>query len=111
MVKLIEKYRGKDFAETARIKQLLSDAIDPCNDRNHLAHGDWWRFNRRTSTVDVRGGTRWEGLETSPEHREYTASQIHGAAEKLGTIGDELYKIRRKITSRATVLQHAEKPQ
>jgi len=97
IVKLIEEYRGKDFAETARIKQLLTDAIELCDDRNHLAHGNWWRFNRRTATVEVRGGTRWEGLETPPEDREYNAPQIHEIAEKLATIEVELYKIRRTI--------------
>jgi hypothetical protein len=94
MVKLIEKYLGSDFAETVRTKQLLIDAIDMCDDRNHLAHGNWWRFDPQTSTVEVRGGTRWEGIETSPEHRKYTAPEIHKIAEKLTAIEIELYKIR-----------------
>jgi len=62
MVKLIKKYRGKDFPEIDRIEQLLTDAIDLCEDRHHLAHGDWWRFNPKTSTVHVRGGTRRTAL-------------------------------------------------
>jgi hypothetical protein len=47
MVKLIEKYRGNAIAETAQINKLLTDAIDLCDQRNFLAHGHWWCFNRR----------------------------------------------------------------
>jgi hypothetical protein len=93
MVKLIEKYRGNALAETAQIEKLLTDAIDPCEQRN-LAHGNWWCFNRRTSTIVVRGAMRWEHPEVPPEHREYTAPDIHEVAEKLAAIEVELYKLR-----------------
>jgi hypothetical protein len=94
MVKLIEEYRGNALAETAKIEKFLTDAIDPCEQRNVLAHGHWWCFNRRTSTIVVRGATRWEHPEVPPEQRGYTAPDIHEVAEKLAAIAVELYKLR-----------------
>ena len=58
IVKLIEKYRGKDLAGTARIKQLLTDAIELCDDRNHLAHGNWWRFIAEPRPLELAGSVR-----------------------------------------------------
>jgi hypothetical protein len=74
MVKLIKRYKGEAFAETAHIERLLTEAIAPCDERNLLAHGNWWRFNRRTLTIVVRGTTRWKHPEISPEQREFTAA-------------------------------------
>jgi hypothetical protein len=87
----------KPFAETAHIERLLTEAIAPCDERNLLAHGNWWRFNRRTLTIVVRGTTRWKHPEISPEQREFTAADIHEVAEKLKGIEIELYKLRRNI--------------
>lgn len=95
--KLIEKYRGNACAETAQINKLLTDVIPLCEQRNFLAHGNWWCFNRRTLTIVVRGATRWEHPEVPPEQREYTAPDIRAVAEKLATIEVELYKLRRNI--------------
>ena len=60
MVELIKAHRGKDFPQTGAIERLLTDAIDPCEQRHLLAHGTWWAFNRRTAAIIVRSGTRWE---------------------------------------------------
>lgn len=97
MVELIEAHRGKDFPQTADIAKLLTDAIGPCDDRNMLAHGTWWGFHPATATIIVRGGTRWEGVEVPPKQREYTASDIKAAADKLADIEAELFKLRRVI--------------
>jgi hypothetical protein len=48
MVKLIEQRHGQ-LPETESIKKLLDDAIEPSDQRNLLAHGTWWFYNRRTS--------------------------------------------------------------
>lgn len=95
MVSLITERRGC-LPQTGEIEKLLNDAIDPCEQRNLLAHGTWWGFNRQTATVYVRGGTRWEGAEF-PDHREYTAADIKAIADKLETIEVELWKLRRAI--------------
>jgi hypothetical protein len=95
MVKLIEYCRG-DFSETAEIKGLLTDAIDPCEQRNLLAHGTWWCFYPHTSTILVRSGTRW-GDADAPEHREYTADNIETLVDKFGAIEDRLYRLRRSL--------------
>jgi len=95
MVALIAKYRGS-LAQTSEIEKLLTDAIDPCDQRNLLAHGSWWGFNRQTATVYVRGGTRWEGAEF-PDHRDYTAAYIESIADNLKTIEIEIFKLRRAI--------------
>jgi hypothetical protein len=58
IIDLIIKHRGNDLPETERIKNLLNEAVDLCRQRNFLAHGTWWCFNRRTLTVKVRSGVR-----------------------------------------------------
>lgn len=98
MVKLIEDYRDRDFAHTDAITKLLTDAIDPCEQRHFLAHGTWWALNRRTAAIIVRGSTRWAGPETPPKQRDYTASDIQAVADKFADIDAELYKLRGAIT-------------
>src|SRR5262249_35787002 len=44
MAKLIKTHLGDDLQETEPIVKLLSDAIGPCDQRNFLAHGEWWSF-------------------------------------------------------------------
>jgi hypothetical protein len=51
MAKLIKRHFGDDLQETEPIVKLLSDAITPCDQRNFLAHGEWWCFNTRTLTI------------------------------------------------------------
>ena len=47
MVALIRSRLGDDLEETALVAKVLCDAIEPCDKRNLLAHGQWWCFNRR----------------------------------------------------------------
>jgi len=96
IVKLIETHRGHDFPQTKQIEKLLNDAIDPCEQRNHLAHGTWWCFNRHTTAIVVRA-TRREHQEIPPERGEYTADDIYALVEKFKTVEVELYKLRRSI--------------
>ncbi len=96
IIDLIIKHRGNGLAETEQIRNLLNEAVDLCRQRNFLAHGTWWCFNRRTLTVEVRGGTRWEP-ERPPENRKYTVSDIENLADKFKNIEAELFKIRRSL--------------
>ncbi len=66
MVALIVKHRGRDLPQTEQIKQVLDDAIRPCRERNLLAHGAWWCFNRREMYIMVRGGVRWDDQQSPP---------------------------------------------
>src|ERR1700730_2265815 len=50
VAKLIKTHLGDDLQEAEPIVKLLSDAIGPCDQRNFLAHGEWWSFNTRTLT-------------------------------------------------------------
>jgi hypothetical protein len=93
---LIKHHRGNGLPQTEQIKNLLNEAIHPCRDRNLLAHGTWWCFNRRTLTVEVRGGVRWGQPELQPD-RAYTVSDILKVAHKFKNIEAELYKVRRSL--------------
>src|SRR5438552_8764208 len=48
IVILIRHHRGSDLPQAVQIQNLLNEAIHPCRNRNYLAHGTWWCFNRRT---------------------------------------------------------------
>ena len=97
MKKLIEAHRGKDLPQTDAIAKLLTDAIDPCEQRNMLAHGTWWGFHRPTATIIVRSGTRWEHPDIPPEQRQYTASDIRAVSDRFEDIAAGLYKLRGSI--------------
>ena len=77
---LIKYHRGSGVPQTEQIKNLLNEAIRPSRDRNFLAHGTWWCFNRRTFTIEVRGGVRSQP-ELPPENRQYTPSDIEKLAD------------------------------
>jgi hypothetical protein len=93
---LIKYHRGSGMPQTEQIKNLLNEAIRPCRDRNFLAHGTWWCFNRRTFTIEVRGGVRWQP-ELPPENRQYTPSDIEELADEFKCISAELHKVRQSL--------------
>jgi hypothetical protein len=101
IVDLIIKYRGKGLPEIEQIRNLLNEAVDLCKQRNFLANGTWWCFNRRTLTVEVRGGIRREPVRP-PENRQYTPSDIEKLAERFKDVEAELYKIRRSFEPKMT---------
>lgn len=101
IISLIVKYHGSDSPQIEQIKNLLTDAARLCRQRGFLAHGTWWCFNRRTSTIEIRGGIRWEP-DLPPENRSYTASDIEKLADKFKDIERELYRIRRSFEPRVT---------
>jgi hypothetical protein len=101
---LIKHHRGSGLPQTEQIKNLLNEAIHPCRERNFLAHGTWWCFNRRTLTVEVRGGVRWQP-ELPRENRQYTSSDIEKLADKFKCISAELYKVRRSLEPKMSEAQ------
>jgi hypothetical protein len=96
MAQLIKMHLGDDLREAKPIVKLLSDAIGPCDQRNFLAHGEWWCFNTRTLTITVRSG-RNDG---QPEHVEYTAQEIKALVGEFERLETELFKLRRRIEAR-----------
>jgi len=100
MAELIKKHLGTNLQEALPIANLLTAAINFCDQRNLLAHGEWWCFNTQKSTISVRGGTRWIDDQRPPEHCEYTASEIDALVEKFRTTELELFKLRRCIENR-----------
>src|SRR5262249_4524395 len=96
MKKLIAKKLGK-IPETKDIVKLLKDAIAPSDVRNRLAHGTWWSFDPRTTTIKVRGGIQRKG---ETQFAYYTEMCILATAEKFETLEAELYKLRSKIEDR-----------
>ena len=98
MAKLIADHRGA-IPEAEPIKNILMKAISVCDDRNLLAHGEWWRFDPDTSAINVRGGTQWndDGL---VDHKAWTEAEIDAVTEKLKDFEVELFKLRRAIEQR-----------
>jgi hypothetical protein len=97
MAKLISKHRGA-IPEAEPIKTILTEAIRTCFDRDLLAHGEWWRFDPDTSTIDVRGGTQWtRGL---VPHKPWTRADIMAVTEKFKNLQAALYKFRHAIKER-----------
>ena len=97
---LIKHHRGSGLPQIVQIKNLLNEAIQPCRDRNFLAQGTWCCFNRRSLTVEVRGGVRWGQPELPAENRAYTVSDILKLARKFKEMEAELYKIRQSLEPR-----------
>jgi hypothetical protein len=102
IIVLIMRHRGSGRPQIDQISNLLDEAVHLCRERNFLAHGTWWCFNRRTLTVKVRGGVRWERPELPPENREYTVSDIGKLADKFKDIEAELHRIRRSFEPKMT---------
>ena len=100
LIVLIMRHHG--LSQTEQIRDILNKAVDLYRQRNFLAHGKWWCFNRRTLTVEVRGGARWEQSELPPENREYTVADIEKLADKFKDITAELYKIRSSFEPKMT---------
>ena len=97
VLELIKTKLKGDVKEAESIAETLTRAINPCEQRNHLAHGEWWAFNPQTAEIIVRGGIRWDDEDHPPRHETYTASQIEALAGSLTALKDELVIHRRSI--------------
>ena len=102
---LIKHHRGSELPQIGQIKNLLNEAIHPCRDRNFLAQGTWCCFNRRTLTIEVRGGVRWGQPELPSENRAYAVSDILKLARKFKDIEAELCKIRQSLEPKMSEAQ------
>src|SRR5262245_32395101 len=91
MAKLIKERPGLvEDQEASQIIQILNAAIGPCDRRNLLAHGRWWRFDPKTSTITIRGERKDE-----PKFAEYTEAKIFEIDLELSALATDLYKVRR----------------
>jgi hypothetical protein len=88
-----ETYRGSDFPRNKEIETLLKDAIDPCEQRDYLAHGLWSRFHSLASSVVVCATPS----EEESTQREYTADDIYNLAKQFKRLESEIHKVRRLI--------------
>jgi hypothetical protein len=96
MAKLIKDRPGLvNDQEATQIDQILKAAIGPCDRRNLLAHGRWWRFDPKTSTITIRGERKGE-----PAWAEYTEAKILEIDLELGALGAELHTLRSAIEHR-----------
>jgi hypothetical protein len=96
MAKLIKNHPGLiQEKEASEIVRVLTGAIAPCEQRNLLAHGRWWRFDPKTSTIKIRGERKGE-----PEWADYTEPKISTIGIELRTLAADLYKVRRDIEQR-----------
>jgi hypothetical protein len=96
MAKLIKERPGLvENQEASEIGRILKAAIGPCDQRNLLAHGRWWRFDPKTSTITIRGERKGE-----PEWAEYTGPKISDIHFELNELVEDLYKVRREIERR-----------
>ena len=96
MATLIENHSGSvQDQEASEVSRVLTDAVDPCRQRNLLTHGRWWRFDPKTLTIKIRGERKGE-----PESANFAEAEILGIASKLRALATDLYMVRREIEHR-----------
>jgi hypothetical protein len=93
MAKLIKKKLG-DIAETPDIVRWLKLAIEQCDRRNDLAHGEWIKFDQSTKTMTVRTSTH---RKAESMYRTFDEGAIARVAVAFNGIAAELYKLRRAV--------------
>jgi hypothetical protein len=81
--------------EAKQIVQILKEAIRPCDRRNLLAHGRWWRFDPKTSTIRIRGERKGE-----PEWADHTEEKIREIGSELRKLAGDLNEIKQAIEHR-----------
>jgi hypothetical protein len=88
MRRLVVKKCGL-ILEADDIRDCLKRAIPLCDDRNHLAHGQWWAFDRNAGTITVRRGRHFWNKD---QHKDFSADDIEHVASALSDIEVDLYK-------------------
>ncbi len=96
MAKLIKAHLGT-IPEAREIAKILTDAKPYCERRDFLAHGIWWRYSQKTSTITVRGGSSKKG---PPHMKDYTETDIAMIVGWFKAFSAELYKLRAAIEHR-----------
>jgi hypothetical protein len=97
MAKLIKKHLG-EIPETAEIRKILTDVIDPCDRRNHLTHGHWWRYDFKSQVIQVRGARQRNGR---IEWRNYTELDIGSICVHFRGRAADLHQLCSQIENRA----------
>jgi hypothetical protein len=97
MKKLIREHRPDGLPETDAIVEGLKRSMSSCRDRNLLAHGSWWEFDRNANTITVRSGIARKGQD---QHRALTLADIQRAAMSLDDLEVELYKLQSAVEAR-----------
>ena len=95
MRKLFRKHGGRlamQPEDGERIVDALKRAVAPCDLRNLLAHGHWWKLDKKT--IEVRRD-KWRRGEK--RFVKVTLAQIDRAESELADLEVELYKISRRI--------------
>ena len=97
MKKLIDKHHPEGLPEMNGIVDCLKRSITPCDDRNLLAHGTWWKFDTRAGSITIRSATNRPDEE---QHRDRTITDIELIAATFDELEVELYKMQRTIEKR-----------
>jgi hypothetical protein len=97
MKRLIKEHRPDGLPETDAIVEYLKRSISSCRDRNLLAHGSWWEFDRNANTITVRSGIARTGQD---QHQVLTLADIQDAAMSLDELEVELGKLQSAVEAR-----------
>ena len=89
--------RPAGLPETEAIVRLLNEASPLCNDRNWLAHGNWWLLDTTAGVITVRAAKDYPD---EPLHRNFTFEEIDRTSSKLRDLEAELYKLQTTIEGR-----------
>ena len=92
----LDKHPG-GIPEGEDIVQLLTQAVDLCDERNLLAHGTWWLFDTEAQTIKVRAS---RNRYNEKRHQERRFTDIEQSAIAFKEIEIDLYKIQHKIETR-----------
>jgi hypothetical protein len=98
MRRLMTEHGCRDEEISTAIR-VLTDVLPFCNDRNLLAHGDWWKFDQTSREISVRGDQEREGEERS---RNFTPETLTAIAARFDEFEMELWRLRREIELRST---------
>jgi len=100
--------------EIATAHRVSTDAFPLCNERNLLAHGDWWNYDTKTGEIVVRGDRERAGEE---QHRRFSAEILTGMADCLddlevsfGMSGEALSNDGRTATRATSKARRARSP-
>jgi hypothetical protein len=83
--------------ELRLIAEVLKKAKAPTDDRNLLAHGEWWWLSQDRTVLTVRRSKLAEG---KCKHVDWTVAQINDVAEGFDNLEFELNRVRRTVQQR-----------
>jgi hypothetical protein len=66
--------------EVAAVENCLQDAVELCDQRNHLAHGIWWRFDPKIEVITVAAVVE---RPDEPKHVGFSLQDIEKLADRF----------------------------